>query len=119
MEKSWFEMNILRRNRLNNAVWIPLYACQELERRGQIGYDGYKAEFFGCGTLAVPTDEKKKAAKMGWDSVGIGYDSKPRINEEGKYLSSDVCTYSPPLSVHRNLWHFLRISHNESVSLIM
>ena len=62
MEKNWFEMNILRRNRLNNAVWIPLYACQELERRGQIGYDGYKAEFFGCGTLAVPIDEKKKAA---------------------------------------------------------
>lgn len=92
MEKNWFEMNILRRNRLNNAVWIPLYACQELERRGQIGYDGYKAEFFGCGTLAVPIDEKKKAAKMGWDSVGIGYDSKPWINEEGKYLSSDVCT---------------------------
>ena len=47
---------------------------------------------FGCGTLAVPIDEKKKAAKMGWDSVGIGYDSKPWINEEGKYLSSDVCT---------------------------
>lgn len=92
MEKSWFEMNSIKRRQFNNAVWIPLYACQELERIGQIGYDGYRSEFFGCGALAVPVEEKEQAAKMGWDSIGIGYDSVPWVDENGKYFASDICT---------------------------
>lgn len=92
MEKSWFEMNSIKRRQFNNAVWIPLYACQELERIGRIGYDGYRSEFFGCGALAVPVEEKEQAAKMGWDSIGIGYDSVPWVDENGKYFASDICT---------------------------
>ncbi len=53
MEKSWFEMSEIKRRQFKNTVWIPLYACQQLECSGQIGYDGYKSEFFGCGSIAV------------------------------------------------------------------
>ncbi len=29
---------------------------------------------------------------MGWDSIGIGYDSTPWIDDEGTYIASDICT---------------------------
>ena len=92
MEKSWFEMREIKRRQFNNAVWIPLYACQELERCGQIGCDGYKSEFFGCGSLALHIEKKDQAAKMGWDSIGIGYDSTPWVDDKGTYFASDICT---------------------------
>lgn len=85
-------MDNIKRRQFRNSVWIPLYACQELEHSGQIGYDGYKAEFFGCGALAIPVAGKERVAKMGWDSIGIGYDSIPWLDENGKYFASDICT---------------------------
>ena len=85
-------MNSIKRRQFNNAVWIPLYACQELEHIGRIGYDGYRSEVFGCGALAVPVEKKEQATKMGWDSIGIGYDSVPWVDENGKYFASDICT---------------------------
>ncbi len=92
MEKSWFEMSEIKRRQFKNTVWIPLYACQQLECSGQIGYDGYKSEFFGCGSIAVHIEKKDTASKMGWDSIGIGYDSTPWIDDEGTYIASDICT---------------------------
>lgn len=93
MQKDWFEMNDIKRKSFNNAVWIPLYVCEKLEHSGQIGYSGYKSEFFGCGTLAVPLAKRDRANDMGWDSIGIAYDSEPWIDERnGKYFSSDICT---------------------------
>lgn len=92
MEKSWFEMNEFKRRQFKNAVWIPLYACQEMEYHGQIGYVGYKSEFCGCGSLAIPIEKKEQAAEMGWESIGIGYDSTPWIDDKGKYIASDIYT---------------------------
>ena len=83
-------MDDLKKRRFNNAVWIPLYACQELEKSGRVGYSGYKSDFFGCGTLAIPIAERDKANKLGWDNVGIGYMSDPYIDDEGMYVPSDI-----------------------------
>ena len=91
MEKSWFEMNSIQQRNYSSAVWIPLYACQELEHIGEIGWDGYKSEIFGCGTLAVPMEIKNRAGEMGWDSIGIRYDSIPWIDDKGNYIASDIC----------------------------
>lgn len=88
--KSWFEMNDLRKKKFNNAVWIPLYACQELECVGRIGYNGYKSEFFGCGTLAVSLAEREAADSLGWHDIGIAHNSAPWIDDEGYYIPSDT-----------------------------
>ncbi len=54
MNQDWFEMKDVRRRRLATSVWIPLRAVQTLEKHGSYGYEGFKEEFFGAGTLAVP-----------------------------------------------------------------
>jgi hypothetical protein len=90
MLKSWLEMNDLKKRQFNSAVWVPLYACQELERSGKIGHIGYKSEFFGCGTLAIPIVQRAKSDKLGWNEVGISYDSSPWINDEGIYIPTDL-----------------------------
>lgn len=88
--KSWFEMNELRKKRYNNAVWIPLYGFQELEKSGIFGHSGYKSEIFACGTLAVPIDKQDYAESLGWHEIGIGYDSTPWIDDDGNYIPSDT-----------------------------
>ena len=65
MEKREYEMDNFKRRKFRNSLWIPLYACQEFEYSSQIGYDGYRAEFFGCGALAIPVTGKGRMAKMG------------------------------------------------------
>ena len=92
MEKREYEMDNFKRRKFRNSLWIPLYACQEFEYSSQIGYDGYRAEFFGCGALAIPVTGKGRMAKMGCDSIGIGYDSISWLDENGKYFASDFCT---------------------------
>lgn len=89
MFQSWFEMEDIKNRRFNNAVWIPLYA-QQIEQSGKYGYDGYKDEFFGCGTLAVPAEKRIIANKLGWNEIGIIHDHSPWINQEEIYIPTGV-----------------------------
>lgn len=79
----------IRRRKLNSAVWIPLRAIQELEKKGQYGYLGYRKEFFGLGTLAVPIDQKDAASKLAWEDIGISHNHSGYC-EDGRYVVADV-----------------------------
>ena len=37
MDKSWFELKEIRRRRLSDAVWIPLYVSEQVETQGNYG----------------------------------------------------------------------------------
>ena len=37
---------------------------QQLEKIGTYGYDGYREEYFGCGTLAVPVEKKDEVEEV-------------------------------------------------------
>jgi len=89
VDQNWFEMPEVRRRKLANAVWIPLRAIYRIEEIGNHGHAGYKSEFYGVGTLAVPTGNKREAEKLGWMDVGISYHHSGCV-EEGKYISADV-----------------------------
>lgn len=90
MDQKWFEMSEVRRRELANAVWIPLRAILMIEEIGNNGYAGYKSDFYGVGTLAIPTDGRLEAAeKLGWFDVGIGHRHRGYV-EEGLYVPSDV-----------------------------
>jgi hypothetical protein len=82
MNQDWFEMKDVRRRKLATSVWIPLRAVHTIEKHGSYGYDGFKEEFFGAGTLAVSVEKKAKAEKLGWMDVGI-------IHEHGSYVQDD------------------------------
>ncbi len=70
MEQKWFEMAEIRKRRFDSAVWIPLRACQRSET-GKRGHLGYKSEFFGAGSLAVPLSKRDAAARLGWMDLGL------------------------------------------------
>jgi hypothetical protein len=73
MEQEWFEMADIRRRRFDNAVWIPLRACERKET-GEWGYLGHRSEFFGAGSLAVPLKKRNTASELGWMDLGLAHD---------------------------------------------
>lgn len=89
MEQNWFEMKDVRKRYFENAVWIPLRSVHKIESIGKYGYLGYKEEFFGSGTLAVPVDKKPSAEKLGWMDVGISHEHGSYV-ENGVYHQSDI-----------------------------
>lgn len=90
MDQSWFEMRDIRRRRLNTAVWIPLRAAQK-ESVGKFGCLGYREEFFGVGSIAVPLERKTSAEKLGWMDVGLRHTHRGGI-EDGHYIPADIFT---------------------------
>lgn len=79
----------IRRRKLKSSVWIPLRAVQELEKSGRYGYFGYRKEFFGMGTVAVPVDQKDAVSKLGWEDIGISHNHSG-FCDNGKYVTADV-----------------------------
>jgi len=74
MEQKWFEMADIRKRRFNDAVWIPLRASQTT-KTGKWGYVGYKEEYFGAGSLAVPLRKRVVAEKLTWTDLGLMRDA--------------------------------------------
>ncbi len=89
MDQKWFEMPDERRRKLTGAVWIPLRAMDKIEEIGQLGHLGYKSEFYGVGTLAVPVNKKPATEKLGWMDVGISHNHSGCV-EHKKYIPCDV-----------------------------
>jgi hypothetical protein len=89
MDQTWFEMTAHRRRSLRNSVWIPLRSSEYLTREGERGFAGYKTEFFGAGSLAVPINDRDRATKLGWGDIGIAHDQTSYAWEAG-YKPADV-----------------------------
>lgn len=79
----------VRRRTFEKSVWIPLRAINRIEEIGQHGYAGYKSEFFGAGSLAVPIEKKTNAEKLGWMDVGISHSQSGYIQDD-EYIPSNV-----------------------------
>ena len=60
MAQAWFEMAEIRRQKFASSVWIPLRAVQPICEEGKRGHLGFKEEFFGAGSLAVPVARKRQ-----------------------------------------------------------
>ena len=87
MEQKWFEMAEIRKRRFDSAVWIPLRASEKSEA-GKWGYLGYKSEFFGAGSLAIPLRKRDAAARLGWMDLGLMHDHCGYANR-GRYVAAD------------------------------
>lgn len=91
MEQKWFEMAEARKRRFDGAVWIPLRASQK-DETGKWGYLGYKSEFFGAGSLAVPLKLRNSdaVARLGWMDLGLIHDHCGCATH-GRYVAADEC----------------------------
>ncbi len=82
-------MHKIRRRRFSERVWIPLRSIHEIERDGEYGYIGFRKEFFGVGSVALPKDKKEISVKLGWDNLGIRYYHVPSFRS-GIYVPCDI-----------------------------
>ena len=89
MNQEWFEMPDIRRRIFNKSVWIPLRAALNNESNGKYGYEGYKEDFFGSGSIAVPTKDLESVKKLGWTDIGISHQHSGYI-EDGAYIQADI-----------------------------
>ncbi len=89
LTQDWFEMADIRRRWLKNSVWVPLRAVQELQKIGHYGYLGYRKEFFGIGTVAVPLDMKDRVLKLGWVDIAISHNHSG-FYDNGRYINADA-----------------------------
>lgn len=87
MKQEWFEMPKIRKRSFDKSVWIPLRAVNKIEETGQIGYEGYKSNFFGAGSLAIPLEYKTEAEKLDWMDIGISHDHCGYFQDE-EYIPS-------------------------------
>lgn len=89
MNQSWFEMQDLRRRKLDNSVWIPLRAVKSIKNDVGYGKVGHQEEFIGHGSLMIPVDKKSVTDKLNWDDIGIRH-SQGLNFIWGKYSQSDI-----------------------------
>lgn len=68
--KTWFEMKEVRRRHLADAVWIPLHVAEMIQKKGNYGYTGYREEYFGVDSIAIPTSRREDAKSLDWSSLG-------------------------------------------------
>lgn len=71
MSQSWFEMQDLRKRKLDNSVWIPLRAEKEIRNSVSFGKVDYCEEFIGYGSIMVFVDKESFAEKLSWTDIGI------------------------------------------------
>ena len=89
MNQDWFEMQDIRRRNFSKSVWIPLRAVFIKEQAGRSGYLGYKEDFFGSGSIAVPTIHLDAAKELGWMDIGISHQHSGRV-EDDAYIPADI-----------------------------
>ena len=89
MNKEWFEMDDVRKRNYSKSVWIPLRAVFHYEHQGECGYEGYKDDFFGTGSIAVPTKQLDAVKKLGWMDIGISHQQAGYV-EDGVYTPADT-----------------------------
>lgn len=73
MNQSWFEMQDLRKRKLDNSVWVPLRSQKSIQNNIDYGYLDYQEEYFGHGSLMIPIDNKGEAEKINWSDLGGGH----------------------------------------------
>lgn len=89
MNQSWFEMQDLRKRKLDNSVWVPLRAEKSIRKNSDFGKVGYQEEFAGHGSLMIPIDKKDVTNDLSWSDIGISH-SQGLNFVFGEYSPSDL-----------------------------
>jgi hypothetical protein len=88
MDQAWFEMREIRRKHLDGAVWIPLRVSETTES-GAPGHLGYRMEFLGLTSVAIPVAQREKAQRLEWSAIGLR-NSHGGYVVNGEYVPADV-----------------------------
>jgi hypothetical protein len=89
MNQLWFEMQDLKKRKLDNSVWIPLRSQKSIRNNIDFGEVGYQEEFTGHGSIMIPVDKKGVTNSLSWNSIGISH-SQGLDFVFGKYSQTDI-----------------------------
>lgn len=92
MNKTWFEMRDLIKKEYEKSVWIPLLSYQVLNKKGEIGYEGYIEEFFGAVAVMFPENKRKEVLKYNWSNISLGHDNRAYA-DENRYIEAGHFEY--------------------------
>lgn len=81
-------MQDIRHRKLESVTWIPLRAGHPF-CVGRFGYVGFRKDWFGTKSLAVPADKRSHALTLGWNTIGIGRNHAGYV-DDGRYVSADL-----------------------------
>ena len=81
MNRDWFEMKSIRKQRLENSVWVPLHqSARTKEKDKQYGHEGYHEEFRGVGSVLVPLSLREQGENLGWQDIGLMHEQGPVVS---------------------------------------
>lgn len=95
MNRDWLLQTRETRRSFASATWVPLRASQDDEQgKARVTEVGYVSEFFGCGSVAFPPQQREVAEKLSWSDLGIGHSARPYAYEDGYYSPIDQYQYN-------------------------
>ena len=100
MNQDWILQKQETRRTFANATWVPLRASLN-DEQGQVRVSeiGYVSEFFGCGSVAFPSEHRDVAERLGWSDIGIRHSARPYAYEDGHYSPIDQYQYNDKESI--------------------
>ncbi|MEG5590724.1 hypothetical protein UXP69_10910 [Enterobacter hormaechei] len=101
MDKDWILQQKETRRTFSKSTWIPLR--QSLDNaQGDVKEIGYINEYFGCGSVAFPPQNREVAESLSWSEIGIGTTISPYAYKDGYYSAIDEYQYNDkdPIGIH-------------------
>ncbi|MBG0869206.1 hypothetical protein H0X91_04380 [Burkholderia sp. 9777_1386] len=90
MNQDWILQTRETRRLFANATWVPLRASRDEEQgAAAVKEVGYVSEYFGCGSVAFPPENREIAENLGWSDLGIGHRARPYAYDDGHYSPID------------------------------
>jgi hypothetical protein len=101
MNKDWILQEKETRRAFSSATWVPLRASRN-EGQGEVQDIGYVSEFFGCGSVAFPSEHREVAEQLGWSDIGISCSAQPHAYKDGYYSPIEQYQYNDkePIGLH-------------------
>jgi len=89
MNQAWFEMAEIRKRKFSKAVWIPLRSSMRRNTSVSYGYLGYREEYSGIKTFAIPTTKKDEALKYSWTTLMESNLCRGYVDDAHNYINAD------------------------------
>lgn len=103
MNQEWILQTKETRRTFSNATWVPLRASIN-DEKGNVKSIGYISDYFGCGSAAFPSENRKLVEeRLSWSDIGIGHTVAPYAYEDGYYASIDQFQYNDKEPIGVNL----------------
>ncbi len=101
MNQNWILQNKETRRTFSKSTWVPLRASIN-DEEGNCKYIGFVSEYFGCGSVAFPSEHREIAEKASWNDIGIGCTVQPYAYEDGYYSSIEQYQWNDkePIGIH-------------------